>query len=64
VAIDKFAEYVARNPPAFLTMLLQREKDNPKFSFLKPGCEGHEYFNWKVAQLRQGNHYIFLPPSY
>lgn len=40
--IDKLAQFVARNGPEFEHMTKQKQKDNPKFSFLFGG----EYFNY------------------
>ncbi|KAJ3088059.1 hypothetical protein HK102_009654, partial [Quaeritorhiza haematococci] len=52
VVIDKMAAYIAKNPPEFADMLKERQRNNPKFRFLFPGGEHHEYFQWKVFQLR------------
>lgn len=40
--IDKLANFVARNGPEFEAMTKQKQKDNPKFSFLFSG----DYFNY------------------
>lgn len=40
--IDKLANFVARNGPEFESMTKQKQKDNPKFSFLFSG----DYFNY------------------
>lgn len=40
--IDKLASFVARNGPEFEQMTKQKQKDNPKFSFLFGG----EHFNY------------------
>ncbi|KAA5586358.1 hypothetical protein F3H15_37825, partial [Pseudomonas aeruginosa] len=40
--IDKLAQFVARNGPEFEKMTKNKQKNNPKFSFLYGG----EYFNY------------------
>ena len=46
--IDKLAQFVARNGPEFETMTKQKQKDNPKFSFLFGG-EYFNYYQYKVT---------------
>lgn len=46
--IDKLANFVARNGPQFEEMTKQKQKDNPKFSFLFGG-EFYTYYKFKVA---------------
>ncbi|XP_029004143.1 calcium homeostasis endoplasmic reticulum protein isoform X2 [Betta splendens] len=45
--IDKLAQFVARNGPEFEKMTMEKQKDNPKFSFLFGG----EYFNYYKCKL-------------
>ena len=56
--IDKLAQFVARNGPEFENMTKNKQKNNPKFSFLFGG-EHYHYYNYKVnaeqAILRQKN---------
>lgn len=46
--IDKLANFVARNGPEFEHMTKQKQKDNPKFSFLFGG-EHFNYYQYKVT---------------
>ena len=46
--IDKLAQFVARNGPDFETMTKQKQKENPKFSFLFGG-EFFNYYQYKVT---------------
>lgn len=45
--IDKLAQFVARNGPEFEKMTMEKQKDNPKFSFLFGG----EYFSYYKCKL-------------
>ena len=46
--IDKLANFVARNGPDFENMTKQKQKDNPRFSFLFGG-EHFNYYQYKVT---------------
>ena len=46
--IDKLANFVARNGPEFEQMTKQKQRDNPKFSFLFGG-ENFNYYQYKVT---------------
>ncbi|XP_013136213.1 PREDICTED: calcium homeostasis endoplasmic reticulum protein isoform X2 [Papilio polytes] len=46
--IDKLAQFVARNGPEFEKMTKQKQKNNPKFSFLYGG-EHFNYYQYKVT---------------
>ncbi|CAN8004556.1 unnamed protein product, partial [Ixodes hexagonus] len=46
--IDKLAQFVARNGPEFEQMTKQKQKDNPKFSFLFGG-EYYAYYQHQVS---------------
>lgn len=46
--IDKLANFVARNGPEFEFMTKNKQKDNPKFSFLFGG-EYFNYYQYKVT---------------
>ena len=46
--IDKLANFVARNGPEFEQMTKQKQKDNPKFSFLFGG-EFFNYYQYRVT---------------
>ncbi|XP_064626296.1 calcium homeostasis endoplasmic reticulum protein-like isoform X2 [Lineus longissimus] len=67
--IDKLANFVARNGPEFEQMTKQKQKDNPRFSFLFGG-EHFNYYQCKVnteqaiflAQEKQKLAHIVQPP--
>lgn len=42
--IDRLAEFVARNGPAFEKTVRERERENPAFAFLRPGAPYHDYY--------------------
>lgn len=46
--IDKLAQFVARNGPEFEQMTKNKQKNNPKFSFLFGG-EHFNYYQYKVT---------------
>jgi hypothetical protein len=50
--IDKLAQFVARNGPAFEAMTKEKQKDNPKFGFLFGG-EWYEYYRSRVRTEEQ-----------
>ena len=51
--IDKLANFVARNGPEFEQMTKQKQKDNPKFSFLFCG-EYYNYYQYRVTTEQAG----------
>eukprot|EP01120_Amphizonella_sp_Union-15-10_P012438 TRINITY_DN5519_c0_g2_i1.p1 TRINITY_DN5519_c0_g2~~TRINITY_DN5519_c0_g2_i1.p1 ORF type:complete len:639 (+),score=147.82 TRINITY_DN5519_c0_g2_i1:61-1977(+) len=53
--IDKMAEFVVRNGPAFEENLKEKQKDNPKFSFLFEDNEYYEYYKWKIYDIRNNS---------
>ncbi|KAG8454867.1 hypothetical protein GDO86_001187 [Hymenochirus boettgeri] len=50
--IDKLAQFVARNGPEFESMTMEKQKENPKFSFLFGG-EFYSYYKCKLAMEQQ-----------
>uniref|UniRef100_A0AAY4DDH8 Calcium homeostasis endoplasmic reticulum protein n=1 Tax=Denticeps clupeoides TaxID=299321 RepID=A0AAY4DDH8_9TELE len=50
--IDKLAQFVARNGPEFEKMTMEKQKENPKFSFLFGG-EFFGYYKYKLAIEQQ-----------
>uniref|UniRef100_A0A4W6BXM8 Calcium homeostasis endoplasmic reticulum protein n=1 Tax=Lates calcarifer TaxID=8187 RepID=A0A4W6BXM8_LATCA len=54
--IDKLAQFVARNGPEFEKMTMEKQKDNPKFSFLFGG-EYFSYYKCKLAMEQQQHMY-------
>ncbi|KAH0625713.1 hypothetical protein JD844_033912 [Phrynosoma platyrhinos] len=51
--IDKLAQFVARNGPEFEKMTMEKQKENPKFSFLFGG-DFYGYYNVVQAKSRHG----------
>lgn len=51
--IDKLAQFVARNGKEFEQMTLHKQKENQKFSFLKPNDEFFEYYQYKLMECRR-----------
>ncbi|XP_048583795.1 calcium homeostasis endoplasmic reticulum protein isoform X1 [Nematostella vectensis] len=47
--IDKLANFVARNGSKFEDMTKEKQKNNPKFSFLYSGQNYHNYYRWRVS---------------
>uniref|UniRef100_A0A3Q0SNT1 Calcium homeostasis endoplasmic reticulum protein n=1 Tax=Amphilophus citrinellus TaxID=61819 RepID=A0A3Q0SNT1_AMPCI len=56
--IDKLAQFVARNGPEFEKMTMEKQKDNPKFSFLFGG-EYFSYYKYKLAMEQQQHSLLF-----
>ncbi len=50
--IDKTADFVARNGPAFEHKILMNEKTNPMFSFLTPTDALHNYYKQRIQELK------------
>uniref|UniRef100_A0A8C9WXI7 Calcium homeostasis endoplasmic reticulum protein n=1 Tax=Sander lucioperca TaxID=283035 RepID=A0A8C9WXI7_SANLU len=55
------AQFVARNGPEFEKMTMEKQKDNPKFSFLFGG-DYFSYYKCKLA-IEQQQHAVDIPPS-
>lgn len=53
--IDKLAQFVARNGPEFEKMTKNKQKNNPKFSFLYGG-EHFNYYQYKVTTEQASKH--------
>lgn len=53
--IDKLAQFVARNGPEFEKMTKNKQKNNPKFSFLYGG-EYFNYYQYKVTTEQASKH--------
>jgi len=56
--IDKLANFVARNGPEFEQMTKQKQKDNPKFSFLFAG-EYYNYYQYRVTTEQAGQFLMY-----
>lgn len=54
--IDIVAAYVAQDGSTLEEMVMEREKDNPRFSFLfDRDSEEHAYYKWRVFAFVQGD---------
>lgn len=61
--IDKLAQFVARNGPEFEKMTMEKQKDNPKFSFLFGG-EYFSYYKYRLTMEQQQSMYSDLTNTY
>ncbi|CAE7777846.1 U2surp [Symbiodinium pilosum] len=62
--IDKTAEFVADEGWDFEKLLLDKEKDNPRFSFMSTDKENledslHVYYRWRTFSFSQGDNDIY-----
>lgn len=52
--VEKTAGYVARNGPAFEDRIRDKEKHNPKFSFLSTKDAYFSFYAWRLEEVREG----------
>ncbi|KAL8839573.1 MAG: hypothetical protein Q9170_001677 [Blastenia crenularia] len=52
--VEKTAGYVARNGPVFEDRIREKEKHNPKFSFLSANDAYTPFYTWRLDEVRQG----------
>ncbi|XP_039622431.1 U2 snRNP-associated SURP motif-containing protein isoform X2 [Polypterus senegalus] len=53
--IHRTIEFVVREGPLFEAMIMNKEKDNPKFRFLfENQSQEHVYYRWKLFSILQG----------
>ncbi|GFG06912.1 pre-mRNA-splicing factor sap114 [Aspergillus udagawae] len=52
--VEKTAGYVARNGFVFEERVREREKNNPKFSFLNPGDPYASFYQWRLNEIKEG----------
>jgi len=52
--IDKTASFVARNTVQFENLIKEKEKYNPKFSFLNPSDPYFTYYQFKIKESKEG----------
>lgn len=45
-------EFVNKGGAAFEATIIQKGKDNPTFGFIKPGHPFHNYYKFKLAELK------------
>ena len=52
--VEKTAGYVARNGAVFEDRIRDKEKHNPKFSFLSPNDAYAPFYAWRLQEVRDG----------
>ncbi|KAH7158251.1 Pre-mRNA splicing factor PRP21 like protein-domain-containing protein [Dactylonectria estremocensis] len=52
--LEKTAGYVARNGSVFEDRIRDKERQNPKFSFLNPTDAYHLFYEWRLNEVRAG----------
>lgn len=52
--IDKLAAYVIKNGTGFETTILDKERHNPRFSFLFSSDPYHAYYQKRLQEYRDG----------
>ncbi|RFU24374.1 hypothetical protein B7463_g11957, partial [Scytalidium lignicola] len=52
--LEKTAGYVARNGFVFEDRIREKERHNPKFSFLSPNDAYNAYYQWRLDEIREG----------
>jgi splicing factor 3A subunit 1 len=52
--VEKTAGYVARNGNVFEERIREKEKHNPKFSFLSPNDAYSAFYLWRLSEVREG----------
>jgi len=59
--IDKTASFVARNTVQFENLIKEKEKYNPKFSFLNPNDPYYSYYQYKIKESKDGkSNFLFF----
>ncbi|KAL9006691.1 MAG: hypothetical protein Q9188_000565 [Gyalolechia gomerana] len=52
--VEKTAGYVARNGAVFEDRIREKEKHNPKFSFLSINDAYNPFYSWRLTEVREG----------
>lgn len=52
--LEKTAGYVGRNGVVFEDRIREKEKNNPKFSFLSPNDAYHDFYLWRLSEIKAG----------
>ena len=52
--VEKTAGYVARNGNVFEDRIREKEKHNPKFSFLSANDAYNPFYAWRLVEIREG----------
>ncbi|OJJ84219.1 putative pre-mRNA splicing factor [Aspergillus glaucus CBS 516.65] len=52
--VEKTAGYVARNGLVFEDRVREKERNNPKFSFLTPSDAYAPFYQWRLVEIKEG----------
>ncbi|KAI9854461.1 MAG: SF3a splicing factor complex subunit [Vezdaea acicularis] len=52
--LEKTAGYVARNGAVFEDRIREKEKHDPRFSFLSANDAYHAFYQWRLSEIRSG----------
>ncbi|OQE29645.1 hypothetical protein PENSTE_c002G02032 [Penicillium steckii] len=52
--VEKTAGYVSRNGAVFEDRVRDKEKSNPKFSFLNPDDAYANFYQWRLTEIKEG----------
>ncbi|KAJ1706380.1 pre-mRNA splicing factor [Aspergillus flavus] len=52
--VEKTAGYVARNGIVFEDRVREKERNNPKFSFLNPNDPYASFYQWRLTEIKEG----------
>ncbi|OJJ43432.1 hypothetical protein ASPZODRAFT_154618 [Penicilliopsis zonata CBS 506.65] len=52
--VEKTAGYVARNGAVFEDRVREKERNNPKFSFLNPDDAYAAFYQWRLVEIKEG----------
>ncbi|KAL2009161.1 hypothetical protein VTN00DRAFT_7355 [Thermoascus crustaceus] len=52
--VEKTAGYVARNGLVFEDRVREKERNNPKFSFLNPNDAYAAFYRWRLTEIKEG----------
>ncbi|KAJ5965878.1 hypothetical protein N7481_012592 [Penicillium waksmanii] len=52
--VEKTAGYVSRNGAVFEDRVRDKEKNNPKFSFLNPTDAYANFYQWRLTEIKEG----------
>lgn len=52
--LEKTAGYVARNGAVFEDRIRDKEAQNPKFSFLSSSDAYHDFYQWRLSEIKSG----------
>lgn len=61
VIVEKLAAYVVKNGPSFEDKILEKERHNPRFSFLYPNDPYHPYYQRRLQEYKDAGPGRALP---